>query len=79
MYAIFFKQLGSQMLFISFQSMWSNFKKLGVHELELSKIDLQWGCLPAFSYTFFCKQFKLEKPSMEKLKSKHLDRVFFEF
>ena len=26
--------------------------------------------------TFTCKQFKLERPSMEKLKFKHLNRVF---
>ena len=41
----------------------------------VSKINLQWSCLLALSYTP-CKQFKLERPSTEKLKFKLLDGVF---
>ena len=41
----------------------------------VSKINLQWSCLLALSYTP-CKQFKSERPSTEKLKFKLLDEVF---
>ena len=41
----------------------------------VSKINLPWRCLSAFS-NLRCTQFKLEKPSTEKLKFKHRDQVF---
>ena len=34
--------------------------------IKVSKVNLQLSCLPAFSYPPL--QFKLEEPSMEKLK-----------
>lgn len=41
----------------------------------VSKINLKWPVYQVFSTSSF-KQFKLERPEMEKLKSKHLDGVF---
>ena len=40
----------------------------------ISKINLQWSCLPAFSYPP-CKQFKLKRTYMKKLNFKHHDGV----
>lgn len=41
----------------------------------VSKINLKWPVYQVFSTSSF-KQFKLERPEMEKLKSKHFDGVF---
>ena len=39
------------------------------------KVNLQLSCLQFFP-TLSCKQLKLERPSMEKLKFKQLDGLF---
>ena len=39
----------------------------------VSKINVAWSCLPAFSYPDL--QFKLERSLTKKLKLKHLDGV----
>ena len=46
-----------------------------LNHIRVAKINLQWSCLPAFP-TLPCKPFKLERALTEKLKCKHLDRVF---